>query len=102
MAVEDAMYIASLLCNDKVAKASQEDRPKKIRTVLELYQKERHSRASKVQKTSYEAGMLYEFKGVNGEGRDLDKIIEALKTRMNWIWLYVSDIFFRFGLCERH
>jgi len=50
------------------------------------YQRVRHHRGREVQKTSREAGLLYEFQGVNGEGDDLEKIAGNLQGRMGWIW----------------
>ena len=39
-------------------------------------------------RTSHEAGMLYEFRGVKGEGNSVDKIRSSLENRMKWIWQY--------------
>lgn len=57
-----------------------------IQHALEVYQHARHDRGSEVAKTSREAGLLYEFCGVKGEGNDLKKMGDNLRTRMNWIW----------------
>lgn len=42
-------------------------------------------------KTSHEAGLLYEFCGVNGEGRDLKKMGDNLASRMDWVWSYPTQ-----------
>ena len=39
-----------------------------------------------MQKTSREAGLLYEFRGVHGESDNLDKIAQNLEQRMRRIW----------------
>lgn len=42
-------------------------------------------------KTSREAGLLYEFSGVDGEGSDTKKMGDNLVKRMDWIWTYDTE-----------
>lgn len=84
-ATEDALFLARLLGSPNVSKAST---PEKLQKALELYQKYRHERAAQVQITSAQAGLLYEGRGVKGEGQDFDKVKANLDDRMKWIWDY--------------
>jgi len=86
-AVEDALFIAGLLCSPHVAGATS-DRSAKVEKALEIFQDARLKRSAKVQRTSREAGLLYEFNGVSGEGSDVNKLKENLESRMDWIWQY--------------
>lgn len=61
-------------------------RPARIQHALEIYKSARHVRGLAVQKTSWEAGKLYEYQGVNGEGSDLARMKESLENRLRWIW----------------
>lgn len=45
----------------------------------------------RVKRTSREAGLLYEFLGVKGEGRDLEAVGENLLSRMGWIWEWDTE-----------
>ncbi|ORY88156.1 hypothetical protein BCR35DRAFT_277208 [Leucosporidium creatinivorum] len=85
-ALEDALFIANILSAPSVASAPLPQRASAIQHALEVYQRARHDRGSEVAKTSREAGLLYEFCGVKGEGNDLKKMGDNLRTRMNWIW----------------
>jgi len=87
-AVEDSLYIAALLCDLSVAASPTQSRSAQVKKALSIYSELRHPRSTKVQRTSREAGLLYEFDGLNGEGDDLDRITEALQKRMQWIWEY--------------
>jgi salicylate hydroxylase len=87
-ATEDALFLARLLGSPNVNKSSN---PEKLQKALELYQKYRHDRAAKVQITSAQAGLLYEGRGVEGEGQDFDKVKANLDDRMRWIWDYDVD-----------
>ncbi|GAA6041823.1 hypothetical protein JCM8097_007182 [Rhodosporidiobolus ruineniae] len=88
-AVEDSLFLAALLCHPSVASAPASSRLSRITHALSLYQAERHPRAQKIQQTSHEAGLLYEFLG--SEGDDLDKIKANLESRMEWIWTYDTE-----------
>jgi salicylate hydroxylase len=56
-----------------------------------VYERVRHERGVQVKRTSREAGLLYEFCGVKGEGRDLEKVGVNLGARMPWIWEYDTE-----------
>lgn len=83
---QDALFIARILCAPSVTTAPLSQRTSAIQKALEVYSAVRHERGSKVVTTSREAGLLYEFCGVNGEGSDLKKVGDSLRERMNWIW----------------
>ena len=85
-ALEDALFIGVLLCSPHTAVTSPQDRPAAIQRALQVYEQTRHERGVRVKTTSREAGLLYEMCGVAGEGRDVDKMGENLRTRMPWIW----------------
>ncbi|KAK9897455.1 FAD/NAD(P)-binding domain-containing protein [Cystobasidium minutum MCA 4210] len=84
-ATEDALFLARLLGSPNVSKSQS---PEKLQKALELYQRYRHERAAQVQITSAQAGLLYEGRGVKGEGQDFDKVKANLDDRMKWIWDY--------------
>lgn len=80
--------MARLLGSPNVSKSHS---PEKLQKALELYQRYRHDRAAQVQITSAQAGLLYEGRGVGGEGQDFDKVKANLDERMKWIWEYDVD-----------
>lgn len=82
-AIEAALFISRLLSSPEIASSNEADRPAAIQKALEVYAEVRHPRAQKVQKTSRECGLLYEFAGVNGEGDDIEKIRESLEFRFD-------------------
>lgn len=84
-ATEDALFLARLLGSPNVSSSPSFE---KLQKALELYQKYRHERAARVQITSAQAGLLYEGRGVGGEGQDFDKVKANLDQRMKWIWDY--------------
>ena len=53
--------------------------------VLAAFEQVRHARTCKVQRTSHEAGDVYEYAGV-GIGDDEAKLIENLENRFDWLW----------------
>jgi salicylate hydroxylase len=53
--------------------------------VLEVYERIRKPRASAVQRTSREAGDLYELVAP-GVGSDEVRLRQLLETRFTWIW----------------
>lgn len=75
-ALEDAYVLASLL-----ADASSHN----VSTVLSAFEQVRHSRTCKVQRTSHEAGDVYEYAGEN-IGADETKLIDNLENRFDWLW----------------
>jgi len=77
-ALEDAYVLAQLLGDESCNSGN-------VAKVLEVFEKVRHARTCKVQRTSHEAGDVYEFSGV-GIGDDERKLIENLETRYEWLW----------------
>jgi salicylate hydroxylase len=75
-ALEDAYVLASLLADTS--------RPN-VGTVLSAFEHVRHDRTCKVQRTSHEAGDVYEYAGI-GIGDDKNKLIRNLETRFDWLW----------------
>lgn len=55
------------------------------KNALEAYDRVRRPRANAVQRTSAEAGLLYEY-ALPGAGADAQSVRERLEHRMNWIW----------------
>ncbi|KAH8672600.1 hypothetical protein BGZ60DRAFT_405199 [Tricladium varicosporioides] len=89
-AVEDG-YILGCVVRDFLEKRGKGEKVGgDIRPWLQLYQEIRLPRAQKVQKTSREAGLLYqmqseELKGLSFEDC-LPVIKEKMESRMKWIW----------------
>lgn len=84
-ATEDALFLSRLLGQKNVW---SDPTSEKLRRACELYQEVRHERAAQVQITSAQAGLLYEGRGVKGEGQDRQKVKANLDGRMQWIWEY--------------
>jgi len=81
--LEDAYFLTELL-SSKTASTTV------IPDLLEAYDATRRARASRVQRTSWEAGELYEYQ--NPEvGNDTVKLKEALETRLEWVWQHNLD-----------
>ncbi|MBT2772364.1 salicylate 1-monooxygenase [Halomonas sp. ISL-60] len=77
-ALEDAYVLASLLADASCDLHNVSD-------VLATFEQVRHARTCKVQRTSHEAGDVYEYAGV-GIGADEAKLIENLEKRFEWLW----------------
>ncbi|WFM71682.1 salicylate 1-monooxygenase [Halomonas sp. CKK8] len=77
-ALEDAYVLAGLLSDAACDRHSAEQ-------ALAAFEAVRHTRTCKVQRTSHEAGEVYEFAGV-GIGADETRLIENLETRYDWLW----------------
>jgi len=77
-ALEDAYVLASLLGDEACTRDSVEQ-------VLAAFEAVRHARTCRVQRTSHEAGNVYEYAG-EGIGDDEAKLIENLETRFDWLW----------------
>ncbi|MGJ7459315.1 salicylate 1-monooxygenase [Halomonas sp. RA08-2] len=77
-ALEDAQVLASLL-NDEACDRQNAQR------ALAAFEEVRHARTCRVQRTSHEAGNVYEYAG-EGIGDDEAKLIENLETRFEWLW----------------
>lgn len=86
-AVEDALFLSQLLSHDAVADAN--NRQAQVHHALDVYYKARHARAVRVQETSFQAGLLYDFQGP--EGGDVDKLKQSLEHRLEWIWDYDTE-----------
>ncbi|KAI5477998.1 salicylate hydroxylase [Pseudohyphozyma bogoriensis] len=90
-AIEDGLFISSILSSPAITNAPLSDRATKIQSAINAYVQVRHPRGEKVQSTSRENGLLYNFKGVNGEGSDVEKIKQTLAHRLEWIWEYDTE-----------
>ena len=77
-ALEDAHVLASLLGDEACERHNAQQ-------VLSAFEAVRHARACQVQRTSHEAGDVYEFAGA-GIGADETKLVENLETRYDWLW----------------
>jgi salicylate hydroxylase len=75
MCMEDSYILASLI---KEANSVED-----VQRAFHAFDQVRRERTQKNVITSKEGGMMYEFELY---GDDLDKIEEAYKTRMGWIW----------------
>ena len=78
--------MSALLCSPDVCQSNLAERDGKINQALKIYQQVRHHRSREIQKASREAGLLYEFRGVDGEGDDLGKIACNIEQRMRQVW----------------
>ena len=78
-ATEDGLFLARLLGHPNINRNSSE---KKLKGALKIYHDVRHDRGAQVQITSAQAGLLYEGRGVKGEGQDIEKVRENLDGRM--------------------
>ncbi|KAI5476416.1 salicylate hydroxylase [Pseudohyphozyma bogoriensis] len=90
-AIEDGLFISSIISSATITNAPLSDRPSKIQFAINAYAQVRHPRGEKVQSTSRENGLLYNFKGVSGEGSDVEKIKQTLVPRLDWIWEYDTE-----------
>ncbi|MCA8864414.1 MULTISPECIES: salicylate 1-monooxygenase [unclassified Halomonas] len=77
-ALEDAYVLATLLTDASCHRRN-------VSGVLAAFEQVRHARTCKVQRTSHEAGDVYEYAGVD-IGSDETKLIENLKNRFDWLW----------------
>jgi salicylate hydroxylase len=76
--LEDAWLLAQLLANPRAAETSPID-------ILNVYDQIRRPRACRVQRTSHEAGELYEYRDPRVEG-DEGLLSDTLATRFDWLW----------------
>jgi salicylate hydroxylase len=77
-ALEDAYVLASLL-TDQACDRHNADQ------VLAVFEAVRHARTCRVQRTSHEAGDLYEY-SAPGLGDDETRLAADLETRFDWLW----------------
>ncbi|HCR98343.1 MAG: salicylate 1-monooxygenase [Halomonas sp.] len=78
LALEDAYVLASLLTDTSCDRHNVSD-------VLSAFEQVRYDRTCKAQRTSHEAGDIYEYAGV-GSSADETRLIENLETRFEWLW----------------
>ncbi|KAL8279600.1 hypothetical protein RQP46_007913 [Phenoliferia psychrophenolica] len=90
-AIEDALFISKFLSHESVTSSDPSARVAAMSKALAAYASVRHPRGLAVARTSREAGLLYEFMGLKGEGSDISKIKAGLQDRMFWIWEYDED-----------
>jgi salicylate hydroxylase len=87
-AIEDALFMSRLLGHPDL---SSQPTAANIKKALQVYRRYRHDRAAQVQISSAQCGLVYEGRGVNGEGQNIDKVRKDLKDRMRWIWEYDTE-----------
>lgn len=76
--LEDAWLLAQLLADPRVTQASPTE-------VLKVYDEIRRPRACRVQRTSHEAGELYEYR--DQEAKDNEALLSTtLASRFDWLW----------------
>ena len=76
--LEDAWLLARLLGDPRVLEGHAQ-------RVLQVYDAIRRPRACRVQRTSREAGELYEFRDVQVEDRE-PLLSSTLASRFDWLW----------------
>ncbi|UVH50729.1 salicylate 1-monooxygenase [Pseudomonas sp. CBSPBW29] len=76
--LEDAWLLARLLGDPRVLESNAQD-------VLQAYDAIRRPRACRVQRTSWEAGELYEFRDLQVEDREA-LLSTTLASRFDWLW----------------
>jgi salicylate hydroxylase len=81
--LEDAYFLAELLADPALGHAD-------VPHLLEIYESIRKPRACAVQRTSREAGDLYEFRDADA-GSDAAVLKHLLETRFDWIWNHDLD-----------
>lgn len=77
-ALEDAYVLASLLTDQACTRQN-------VQQVLAAFEAVRHERICKVQRTSHEAGDLYEY-SAPGIGDDEARLAAELESRLDWLW----------------
>ncbi|MGR4070121.1 salicylate 1-monooxygenase [Billgrantia sp. C5P2] len=77
-ALEDAYVLASLLTDQACTRQN-------VQQVLAAFEAVRHERTCKVQRTSHQAGDLYEY-SAPGIGDDEARLAADLETRFDWLW----------------
>lgn len=77
-ALEDAYALSSLLTDARCDRANAQD-------VMAAFEQVRHARTCQVQRTSHQAGDLYEY-SAPGIGDDEAKLSTELETRYDWLW----------------
>ena len=76
--LEDAWLLARLLGDTRVLENNAQN-------VLQVYDEIRRPRACRVQRTSWEAGELYEFRDPQVEGQE-SLLSTTLASRFDWLW----------------
>lgn len=83
-AIEDALFLSHFVTHPNIERLLSSGHLKGIA----IYNSFRQERAARVQTTSAESGLLYEGRGVGGEGQDRKRMKANLDQRMKWIWDY--------------
>ncbi|GGE71348.1 salicylate 1-monooxygenase [Paenalcaligenes hominis] len=78
--LEDAWLLTRLLGDAQVLKTD-------LKKLLSVYDSIRRPRACRVQRTSWEAGELYEFRNP-AISTQKDSLAESLTNRFDWLWNY--------------
>lgn len=81
--LEDAYFLAQLLADPQLT-------AEQVPAVLRAYDSVRRPRACRVQRTSREAGELYELRDPR-IGDDEDAMTAALESRFAWLWNHDQD-----------
>ncbi|SDH08372.1 salicylate hydroxylase [Pseudomonas flavescens] len=81
--LEDAYFLAQLLSDSRLA-AGQ------VPELLAVYDRVRRPRACRVQRTSWEAGQLYEWRDPQ-IGANEEAMAAALESRFAWLWNHDQD-----------
>lgn len=76
--LEDAWLLARLLGDPRVLESNAQN-------VLQVYDEIRRPRACRVQRTSWEAGELYEYRAPHVEGQE-SLLSTTLASRFDWLW----------------
>lgn len=77
-ALEDAYVLASLLSDEACNREN-------VQKTLAAFEAVRHERTCKVQRTSHEAGDVYEYSAPN-IGDNEERLVAELETRFDWLW----------------
>jgi salicylate hydroxylase len=97
-AIEDG-YIIGRALQDYLTTSSGD-----LSAWMHVYQRLRLPRAQRVQKTSREAGEVYELQGEGLAGKTFDECMpelrNKLKDRMNWVWTEDIDAMYEKAAAE--
>ena len=77
-ALEDAYVLATLLTDVRCDH-------RRVSDMLAAFEHVRHARTCRAQRTSHDAGDVYEYSG-KGIGGDESKLIHDLENRFDWLW----------------
>jgi len=86
--LQDALFISTLLADDVTARAPISERATRIANALKVYKTVQGDRGKQVQVCSLQNGMRYDFRGLDGEGDDLDAFARKHEDHFPWLWKY--------------